>query len=197
MSWQRPSVGFSMVVATYTLSVAFFAWGLSTPPLDRVWQLHHELKIGRTWKLSKEDRRLLLSSMAAHPALAQSLLDVGQAGIISANRDGWIDTPHVTIVRTPRSPLNLRLVLDIQTPPEHIPFEIEIDGSDWERELSVQARGTLSVELPPPPNADELVTFKIKGDELRADPSSLGVRITFDPPPDGAESRDDEEEEDE
>jgi hypothetical protein len=193
MSWQRPSVGFSLVVATYTLSVAFFAWGLSTPPLDRVWQLHHELKIGRTWKLSKEDRHLLLSSMADHPTLAQSLLDAGQAGIISANRDGWIDTPHVTIVRTPRSPVNLRLMLDIQTPPEHIPFEIEIDGSDWEREVSVQERGLMVVELPPPPSAPELVTFKIKGDELRADPSSLGVRITFDPPQDRAESPDEDE----
>jgi hypothetical protein len=193
MSWQRPSFGFSMVVATYTLSVAFFAWGLSTPPLDRVWQLHHELKTGRTWKLSKDDRRLLLTSMAAHPALAQSLLDAGQAGIISANRDGWIDTPHVTIVRTPRSPANLRLILDVQTPPQHIPFEIEIDGSDWERRVAVQARGMMSIELPPPPGAPELVSFKIKGDELRADPSSLAVRITFDPPQDRAESRDEEE----
>jgi hypothetical protein len=37
------------------------------------------------------------------------------------------------------------------------------------------------------------VSFKIKGDELRADPSSLGVRITFDPPQDRGESRDEEE----
>jgi hypothetical protein len=99
----------------------------------------------------------------------------------------------VTIVRTPRSPANLRLILDVQTPPQHIPFEIEIDGSNWERRVAVQARGMMSIELPPPPSAPELVSFKIKGDELRADPSSLAVRITFDPPQDRAESRDEEE----
>lgn len=197
MSWQRPSAGFSLVVATYAMSVAFFAWGLSTPGLDRIWQLHHELKIGRTYKLSKDERRLLLSSMAEHPALAQSLLDAGQAGIISANRDGWIDTPHVTIIRTPRSPVNLRLILDVQTPPQHIPYEIEIDGSDWERRVTIEARGMMSIDLPPPPLVPEIVTVKIKGDELRADPSSLGLRITFDPPQDLRAGADDEEEEDE
>jgi len=193
MRWQRPSVGFSLVVATYALSVAFFAWGLSTPPLDRVWQLHHELKIGSVFKLTKEDRRLLLSSMAEHPALAAAMLDSGQAGIVSANRDGWIDTPHVTIIRTPRSPAALRLVLDIETPPQHIPYEIEIDGSSWEKKVHVQNRGMLTIDLPPPPAAPELITLKIKGDELRADPSSIGVRITFDPPQDSTEGRDDEE----
>jgi hypothetical protein len=193
MSWQRPSLGFSLVVATYALSIAFFAWGLSTPPLDRVWQLHHELKIGRIYKLSKDDRRLLMDSMRQHPSLANALLDSGQVGIISANRDGWIDTPHVTILRTPRSSAALRLLLDIQTPPQYVPYEIEIDGSGWERELSVQARGPLAVELPPPPAVPELITLKIKGDELRADPSSIGVRVSFDPPPELERAADDEE----
>lgn len=193
MRWQRPSLGFSLVVATYALSAAFFAWGLSTPPLDRVWELHHELKIGRIYKLSKEDRKVLLDAMTEHPALANALLDAGEAGIVSANRDGWIDTPHVTIIRTPRSPAALKLVLDVQTPPQYIPYELEIDGSGWERELSVEARGPMTIELPPPPASPELVTFKIKGDELRADPSSLGVRLTFDPPQDVVHGPGDEE----
>jgi len=196
MSWQRPSLGFSLVVATYALTVGFFAWGLSTPPLDRVWQLHHELKIGRVYKLSKEDRQLLESSMQSHPSLATALLDSGQAGIISAHRGGWIDTPYVTIVRTPRSPASLKLVFDVQTPQQYIPYKIEVDGRGWERKVAVQTRGALSVELPPPPPEPELITLKIKGDELRADPSSIAVRISFDPPqeasPDEQNEEDDE-----
>ncbi len=193
MTWSRPSLGFSLVVATYALSLAFFAWGLSEPPLDRVWFLHHELKIGRIYKIPKPDRELLEDSMAEYPALAASLLDSGQAGIISANRDGWIDTPIVTIIRTPRSPAALKLLLDIQTPLQHIPYEIEVDGRGWEKKLAVKSRGQMSLELPPPPGAPELVTIKIKGDELRADPSSIGVRLSFDPPQDSAEGRGDEE----
>jgi hypothetical protein len=198
MRWQRPSMGFSIVVLTYGLTVGFFAWGLSTPPLDRVWQLHHELKIGRIFKLEKENRKLLLSAMARHPALAAALLPSGQIGIISANRDGWVDTPHVTIVRTPRSTATVRIVLDIQTPPQHIPYEIEVDGTSWEQELTVEERGVMHIDLPPPPATPELVTLKLKGDELRADPSSLGVRVTFDPveAAGAAEPEDDEDEED-
>ena len=197
MRFSRPSLGFSIVVATYALTVAFFAWGLSTPPLDRVWQLHHEHKIGRLFKLSKEDRQLLTAAMHQHPSLAASLLDSGQAGIISAQRDGWIDTPYVTLIRTPRSPASLKVSFDVQTPLQYIPYNIEIDGAGWERKLAVEARGTLVVELPPPPPQPELIIIKIKGDELRADPASIGVHITFDPPQDALETRVDEEEDDE
>jgi hypothetical protein len=202
MSIGRPSIGFAMIVLTYGLCVAFFAWGLSTPPLDRVWWLHHELKIGSLYKLEREDRELLLSAMARHPALGNALLPSGQVGIISAHRDGWVDTPHVTIIRTPRSAKALRIVLDIQTPPQNIPYELEIDGlsaggTHWEKELQIQARGVTTVDLPAPPPLPELVTLKFKGQRLRADPSSLGVRVTFDPPPDRSSgSQGDADEED-
>jgi hypothetical protein len=195
--WTRPSLGFSIVVATYALTVAFFAWGLSTPPLDRVWQLHHELKIGRLFKLSKEDRQLLTSAMQRHPSLAAAMLDSGQAGIISAHRDGWIDTPYVTLIRTPRSPASLRLLFDVQTPLPYIPYDIEIDGAGWERKVAVEARGKLVVELPAPPPEPELIIVKIKGDELRADPASIGVRLSFDPPQDALEPGEGDDEDDE
>ena len=195
--WQRPSLGFSIVVATYALTIAFFAWGLSTPPLDWVWQLHHELKIGRVFKLSKEDRQLLTSAMQRHPSLAAAMLDSGQAGIISAHRDGWIDTPYVTLIRTPRSPASLRLLFNVQTPLVYIPYNIEIDGAGWERKVAIEERGQVVVELPPPPSEPELIIIKIKGDELRADPASIGVRLGFDPPQDALEARDDDDEDDE
>ena len=106
-----PSLGFCLIVLTYLLTAGFFAWGLSTPPLDRVWQLHHQLKTGDLYALGRDDRELLEAAMARHPELAQALLSSGQIGIISAHRDGWIDTPEVSIVRTPRS-LARSLVLD-------------------------------------------------------------------------------------
>jgi len=79
-------------------------WGM----LDRVWQLHHQLKTGDVYALTQPDRELLVSAMARHPALAEALLAAGHIGIISAQRDGWIDTPEVTIIRTPRA-LSTRL----------------------------------------------------------------------------------------
>lgn len=178
----RPSVGFSIVCGIYGLTLAFFAWGFSTPPLDRVWQLHHELKIGQVYDLERSDQELLLEAMSRHPGLARALLSAGEIGIISAHRDGWIDTPVVTMIRTPRSSRVLRLVLDIQTPPQHIPYDVELTGAGWQRKLRVTERGVAYLELPPPPDAAELLTLRLDGKGLRPDPSSLGVRVGFDPP---------------
>lgn len=192
-----PSVGFCAILLTYLLTASFFAWGLSTPPLDRVWQLHHQLKTGDVYALAAPDRQLLISAMERHPELAQALLSSGQVGIISAHRDGWIDTPEVTIVRTPRSVARI-ILLEIQTPPEHIPYRVQVMARDWQRTLEVSARGTLTVELPPAPSVAELLTLKLEGAGLRADSSSLAVRIRFEPSEgargSGAEEEDDGEE---
>lgn len=175
-----PSLGFCAIVLTYLLTALFFAWGLRTPPLDRAWQLHHQLKTGAVYALATEDRELLESAMARHHALAQALLSSGQVGIISAHRDGWIDTPEVTIVRTPRS-VARSILLDVQTPPDHIPYRIQLKARDWQRTLEVKARGALTVELPPAPPVAELLTLQLEGAGLRADSSSLALRITFAP----------------
>lgn len=193
---RRPSIGFCLVVFTYGLTVAFFAWGLSSPPLDRVWQLHHELKIGRVYDLSSDDGELLLSAMLRHPRLAAALLGSGEIGIISAHRDGWIDTPSVTIVRTPRSSAVTGLLLDIQTPPQHIPYDLELHGRGWQQKRRVGERGLLRLTLPPPTTEPELLTVRLAGKGLRADPSSLGVCVTFDPPEAALHIRNDEDEED-
>jgi hypothetical protein len=196
---QRPSIGFCLIVLTYGLTVAFFAWGLGTPPLDRVWRLHHELKIGQIYDLSRDDRELLLSAMSRHSKLAAALLSSGEIGIISAHHDGWIDTPSVSIIRTPRSSAVTGILLDIQTPPQHIPYDLELQGLGWQQKRRVEERGLSRLELPPPSVQPELLTLTLVGKGLRADPSSLGVRVTFDPPEAaiGTGSEDDEEEEEE
>jgi len=181
------------MVLTYCMSVAFFAWGLGTPALDRVWQIHHELKTGRLYALERQDRELLAAALIRHPALSEALLPAGQIGLISANRDGWIDTPVVSIVRTPRAQPNQRLVLDVQTPPQHLPYRLLLEGPGWQQERQVQERGLLSLNLPPPPAQPELLTLKLEGKGLGADSSSLGVRVTFDPPEASATSEDDDD----
>jgi hypothetical protein len=173
-----PSIGFVAVVLTYGSSVAFLAWGMTTPPLDRVWVLHHELKVGKEKKLKPRDRELLESALQRHPDLGSALLPAGQIGIISAHRDGWIDTPQVTIVRTPRSTAG-EIALNVQTPPQSIPFSIELSGHGWQRSVEVEARGPLSLPLPAPPEASELLTLTLKGKGLRADSSSLAIQVTF------------------
>ena len=194
-SWAAPSLGFCLIVLTYSLTLAFFAWALTTPPLDRVWELHHQLKTGSAYALSRGDRELLSSALERHPALAEALLSAGQIGIISAQRDGWVDTPEVTILRTPRATLTQRILLEVQTPPQHLPLRATLAGPGWQRALEVLARGTLALELPAAGALPELLSLKLEGPGLRADPSSIAARVTFDPPGDSAGSASEEDEE--
>jgi hypothetical protein len=191
-------VGFCSIVLTYSLTLAFFAWGLATPPLDRIWELRHQLKTGTVYALTRADRELSSRALKRYPALAEALLPGGQIGIISAQRDGWVDTPEVTILRTPRATHTRRILLEVQTPPQHLPFRATLDGPGWQRAIEVQARGSLVLELPAPGAEPELLSLKLEGAGLRADPSSIAVRVSFDPPGDsegGATEEDDEERE--
>lgn len=174
-----PSSGCLVVCICYALVAVFFAWGFSTPELDRVWTVHQQLKIGKLGKLSDHDRKLLDKCMARYPRLASDLLDGKQIGIISANNDGWIATPAVTVVRTERSGGTRSLQLEIQTPPDLLPYRIAVRGMGWKRTLQVKRQGQLAIALPRPPPTPEVVEISLHGQAFEPDPSVLGVRLRF------------------
>lgn len=184
---RHPSSGFLLLVASTALTVFFFAWSLRRPPLDRIFTLQHELRTGERWKLSDRDLDLFREQMKAYPNLAESLLadkDVATGiGIISAHRDGWIETPHVTIIRHSGALRQTVVSLRIETPSAHLPLELRIAGTGWEENVNVETRGGLDVTLPDVAAA-ELIQMRfqsqaLRGKELRADPSALGVQVTF------------------
>ena len=123
---KRPSIGFVAVCLTYVLVAAFFLWGLKTPDLDRVWTLHHLLKIGEMEKLGKEDEDILARSMNRHEQLTEALLGGREIGIISSHMDGWISTPTATLLRTTDSKSFGAIDIYAQTPKDLLPLEIEI-----------------------------------------------------------------------
>ncbi len=175
-----PSVGFVAFVLTYVLAGAFFLWGLSTPPLDRVWTLHHLLKIGSMDQLAQDDRVLLSEAMKRHKPLTRALLDGAPIGIISAHVDGWITTPNAVILRTAEAKGYDKLQLDVQTPQDLLPLTINVQGSSsWDREITVERQGPASLELPGSPGRPEIFELSVRGKGLAADPSVLGIRVRF------------------
>lgn len=177
-SAKLPSVGFVLVVLVHCAAAAFLVWGFSTPRLDRVWTLHHELKIGDVSKLKDDDRVLLESALADYPSLAKALISRGDIGVVSAHRDGWIETPIVTLARTADSKTS-ELLLDVETSPEHLPFKVEFESNTWKHELDVTERKEYRVALSPPAGVSELITINVKGKRFKADPAILGIRIHF------------------
>jgi hypothetical protein len=176
---KRPSVGFIAVCLTYCLVAAFFLWGFSTPGLDRVWTLHHLLKTGELDRLTPEDREILSDALVRHEALADALLDDTEIGIISANLDGWIATPCVTLLRTRQSGRFHSISMDVQTPQDLMPFSIVVKGDGWKKKLDVKNHGRFKIDMPKPPNAPEIVEVILKGVDFEADPSVLGIKMTF------------------
>jgi len=174
-----PSPGCLAVCTTYVLVAAFFIWGFSTPDLDRVWTLHHELKIGKMEKLKAGDRALLEECMARHSGLARDLLDNAEIGIISAHSEGWIATPTATILRTTNSEKYRSLILEVQTPRDLLPYRIIVRGRGWEETREVDEQGRLEIDLPPVPQAPEVVEVRMRGRSFEPDPSILGVRVGF------------------
>jgi hypothetical protein len=177
----RPSAGFCALVIGYAACFAFLGWGLSTPPLDRVWQLHHELKIGRTSALSVADHELLAAALRRHPRLGEALLGAGHIGVISAQRDNWVETAEVTLVRTPQARAE-QLSVELPPPPEPRPIEVSLSGAGWQRALPSEGKSELVFDLPPVPPQPELLTLRLLGGASLREPAELGVRVRFDPP---------------
>ena len=146
-----PSLGCVAVCATYLLVAAFFVWGFTTPDLDRVWTINHEMKIGKLKKLKASDRALLEDCMARYPRLApRALLRGKEIGVFSAHSEGWIATPTATILRTEKAGRYRALILEIQTPRDLMPYEIVVRGRGWDQRLEVAEQGVLEVDLPDP-----------------------------------------------
>ena len=176
---KRPSVGFVAVCLTYCLVAAFFLWGFSTPDLDRVWTLHHLLKTGELDRLTPKDREILSDAVVRHESLAGALLNGAEIGIISAQLDGWIATPCVTLLRTRQSGRFHSISMDVQTPQDLMPFSIVVKGDGWKEKLEVKKHGRFEIDMPAPRDAPEIVEVILKGSDFEADPSVLGIKMTF------------------
>lgn len=167
------------VCLVYATLAAFFAWGLSTPDLDRVWTLHHQLKAGRIGAPSSRDREVLTRSMAIHPELAGALLrEDAEIGLISANMEGWLGTAEATIIRTPQAAVSA-LQVEVASPDALLPITVELDGPGFKEKRELKTRGVHSLALPKPKGTPELIVLRLLGQAAHAEPSVLGVRVSF------------------
>ena len=67
----RPGGGLWVLVIVGLISTAFFAWGLATPDLDRVWTLELEMQLGQRDPLSLTELKLVQDALCRHPELVE------------------------------------------------------------------------------------------------------------------------------
>jgi len=168
------------MVLTNAALVVFLVWGFRTPPLHRVWELHHELKIGSYGKLREEDHALLSAAIARHGDLARELLSDGEnIGLVSANASGWLETPDATILRSTQAGSGCEMLLDVKIPEDALPLGIEISGRNWERKLDIAQQGAMRLALPDLDGPAEIITLKVTSKDARDEVATLGLHAGF------------------
>jgi hypothetical protein len=176
---KMPSAGFVAIVLTHLGLAAFLAWGFRQPPLERVWELHHELKIGKVGKLKEKDHALLDAALVRHHELAEALLERGSIGLISAHENGWLETSAATVLRTSASTHPCQLVLDVKIPEDALPMGVEVSGPGWNEKRSIKRQGLSELTLPKPSGQPEIITLEVSPQGADEDVITLGVRVTF------------------
>lgn len=66
--------GFLLIVISYSFSFVFFSWGFSKPDLERVWEIYHEVKIGKIKSLTEKDKLILTKNLKKHSSLEEEFL---------------------------------------------------------------------------------------------------------------------------
>ncbi|MBI4819760.1 MAG: hypothetical protein HY791_26030 [Deltaproteobacteria bacterium] len=94
-----PGAGLVVMAFGFVLAVSVLAFGLTTPRLDRVWRMEVELRLGVRPTLSKAEFRMFQDVLCDHPQLAASLVDEGDAALISRHRHGLVDHAYAYWVR--------------------------------------------------------------------------------------------------
>jgi hypothetical protein len=113
----RPSLGFVLSVIVAVTTVAFFAWGLATPPLDELRRLHIELETGERGPLQVRERTLIEKSLQRYPDLAAAWLDGRAVGIISRHEGGLVDNGYAYLIRSKASRAMLEVSLAVGQEP--------------------------------------------------------------------------------
>ena len=174
----RPGIGFAILVVVVMASSVFFSWGLSRPPLDRVWHMQLELLLGTRPVLANDERRLLQDTLTQHPLLAANMLEDASSGLISAHVGGMVDMDYAYVVRqTAEAPGVLTV-----TSPSGVPLELIIGTATTETTGAASNAAPFVWTVPntgPFPQLIEVRLIAEKWTEGNAEgPAAIGIDAT-------------------
>lgn len=156
----RPGPGFFVVFLTAAISTAFFVWGARMPELERVWRIQLGLEAGKRRALSASERKIFSEAIQRHPDIAEGMLGARDIGIISAHRDGLIETGYAYLIRKKSSP---KYVLELTATDARgtKPIEVEVRTNSAEKKGTVAAGSPFVWELPDEGPFPDLIEVRI------------------------------------
>jgi len=174
-----PSFGFVAVVLVHVALVAFLGWGFVQPPLDRVWELSHALKIGKISRLAPRDHSLLQAALERHPGLTESLLSEGKVGLVSAHNRGWIETKTATVLVSAEAEEPCSMQIEARLPESAFPLGVEASGAGWQKQLALAKAGTLELPLPRNGRVPEIVELGFSAKDASLSGRVFGLHLSF------------------
>ena len=142
----RPGAGFLSIALVYVAAAALVAWGMQTPPLDRVWTIEHELKAGLRFELTDDERSFLTQTLVANPGLAGGLLDGREVGLLTTHRDGWSSEGHAVVARVGGP--TMRVGVEVDAAPDEYPIRVDLAGSGWRETRTLEGNGVSWIPIP-------------------------------------------------
>lgn len=155
----RPGAGFVLCVVVVSGTIAFFAWGARSPPLEKVWQLQIELETGTHPRLSRSEREIFGAALVRYPDFADTLLGGAPAGLISANDGGLVQGRYAYAVRRSPAPRMLLRVVPTRTLRDALQVRARTSGAAHESRIDEQT--TFSWELPDDGPFPQLIDVQI------------------------------------
>lgn len=105
----NPSIGFWLVLASWSVAAAFVIWGTQTPELDELASELQTLELTDQPTAPPDLVRHLEHYTTTHPILATSLAGDSGARILEAQRDGWANGKSFHLIVREAPPARLKL----------------------------------------------------------------------------------------
>jgi len=175
VSGRWPSLSFVALVLAWGVAIAFLAWGFSTPELEELWRLRHELRTGQKATLSEAELARLEHALDAHPRLVEDYLDGARLRVLSAAEDGWLRVPGAVLLRARGAGQRAALRLDVQVAPGLLPLEVELRCGAGRAHLRCEQVGSFELALPAGEAA--LCQLELRGPDGRPLAGAAGVRL--------------------
>ncbi len=142
-----PGAGFVVLVVGWILVIGFLLWGVSTPLLDRVWQMNQRMEHEGFQGLENDEVEDLEEAIARHPDLGRQILGNRLVRLVEPSIKRWCALSKQHLVFSEDWAENQVLVIDADFAPEVFPVELHLVGAGLDNTIELVAPGPAVIPL--------------------------------------------------
>lgn len=143
----RPSIGFVLLVSSYSLLIATLAWGFSVPELERVWVTMQGTQRTQFRGLSPDEENTLTLGLSHYPTLVRAFIGRATIGFAEPTRDGWVTLARSHIVRGSLSQPAFTLDIECNAPTDEYPVTVTLERAEGHQSLRFTENARQSIEI--------------------------------------------------